>query len=205
MPDEGSVTRWIAGLRAGDEAALGRIFERYWPWLVRLASAGLHGRRPHAADAEDAAQEAFWGFYRSIQAGRLPLLRTRDDLMALWTVIAVRKAAGLVQHDRRLKRGGGALRGESVLDLLASEGARGIEQVGEAGPSPEEQALLKECYERYVGGLPEPMRAVAEPLLAGRTHREIAEALGCSVRSVERKVPLILARWQEMAKELGDA
>jgi DNA-directed RNA polymerase specialized sigma24 family protein len=47
--------------------------------------------------------------------------------------------------------------------------------------------------------LPDRLRAVAERYLGGSTNKETAAALGCSERTVERKVALILERWQEMA------
>jgi DNA-directed RNA polymerase specialized sigma24 family protein len=48
--------------------------------------------------------------------------------------------------------------------------------------------MLRDCYERYVGGLPPGLRPVAEMCLAGMTHREIAAAIPCAVRTVERKM-----------------
>ena len=135
MSSGGSVTHWIAELKAGDEAALEKLRRRYWPFLVELAAKKLKGAPRRAADEEDVAQDAFWGFYRSFKNGRFPKLENRYDLLALLTIITARKAAHQIERDGRQKRGGGQERGESALDVLASShsDARGIEQVASPG------------------------------------------------------------------------
>jgi DNA-directed RNA polymerase specialized sigma24 family protein len=75
-----------------------------------------------------------------------------------------------------------------------------LEYLAEApGPTPLEQALLNDCYQRYLTALPEPLREIAELNLSGRTHKEIATQMGCVVRTVERKLALISEKWQKMA------
>src|SRR5262245_61640964 len=43
MPSDGSVTRWLGALQAGDPAAAQQLWERYFQRLVALARAGLQG------------------------------------------------------------------------------------------------------------------------------------------------------------------
>jgi DNA-directed RNA polymerase specialized sigma24 family protein len=112
------------------------------------------------------------------------LLASRENLLALLTTIIARKAA-------RKARG---------PDLTGVEEGSLLEELAEeSGDSPLEQALLNDCYQRFVGELPETLRPIAEMSLAGMTHREIAAAIPCAVRTVERKMARIMARWQEMA------
>jgi FixJ family two-component response regulator len=68
----------------------------------------------------------------------------------------------------------------------------------ERGRTPQEEAILKDSYCHFVEGLPAKLRDFAELYLAGCTQREIAEQLHCGLRTAERKVALILAKWQEM-------
>ena len=42
-------------------------------------------------------------------------------------------------------------------------------------------------------------RPFAEMSLAGLTHQDVAAAIPCAVRTVERKMALILQRWQDLA------
>ncbi|MBI3466975.1 MAG: RNA polymerase subunit sigma-70 [Planctomycetes bacterium] len=203
MSSGGSVTHWIAELEAGDEAALEKLRRRYWPFLVELAAKHLKGTPRRAADEEDVAQDAFWGFYRSFKNGRLPKLQNRHDLLALLTLITTRKAAHQVERDRRLKRGGGQERGESALDVLASShsDARGIERVASATLGPDEQVMARDTYEHFVNRLPEDLRPIAEAWLGGSSHREIAKMLNCAVRTVDRKLLIILDELQKLAAD----
>jgi len=190
MSSGDSVTMWLGRLKAGEETALAKLHKRYWPFLVALARKRLRGTPSRAADEEDVAQAAFWSFYRGLKDGRVRQLDNRNDLLALLTHFVACKAVNQIQHEVGVqKRGGGRGQGDSALKVLAEE----------AEPSPLEQALLSDCYVRYMNGLPEKFRAIAELYLAGYTHKEIAAQLGCVERTVERKIPLLLARWQQMA------
>jgi DNA-directed RNA polymerase specialized sigma24 family protein len=202
MSPGGSVSTWISQLKAGDEAALGKLHTRYWPLLVGLARRKLHGAPCRAADEEDVAQQALWEIYQGLRGGRLARLSSRHHLLALLTHVIACRASNQVKHELGVrKRGAGRVRGERVLDGPADSGdtRRGLQQVEDPGPSPQEIALLHESYQRYVGGLPEKLRPFAELYLASLTHQEIADRLGCTGRTVDRKIALILARWRGWA------
>ena len=53
MSTRGSITHWIAEVKGGDDPALGKLFQRYWPYLVRLAQRKLRNVPARVADAED--------------------------------------------------------------------------------------------------------------------------------------------------------
>lgn len=203
MSSAGSVTHWISQLREGDQAALRKLHERYWPLLVRRARRKLQGTPSLGGDEQDVAQEAFWGFYEALSHGRLPRLRTRHDLWALFMVITARRAAKWLDRAHAVKRGQGRVGGGSAIGLAddsADEAKCDAAPVDRRHP-PDEEAMLHDCYEHYLGALPDGLRPVAELYLAGFTYPEIAERLSCSIRTVERKVPMILKRWQALAAE----
>jgi RNA polymerase sigma factor (sigma-70 family) len=194
-----SVTAWIGQLKAGQDEALGRLHQRYWPLLVATARGKLAGGVPRGGDEEDVAQEAFWSFYRSVRNGVVPQLNNRRDLLALLTHIVACKAVNQIKHDGVQKRGGGRVVGEAALDGPGS--LAGLDQVAEGAVSPAEQAALTDCYHFYLRRLPEALRPVAELHLAGLTNKEIGRELGCAERTVERKLALLKEKWRAWAAE----
>jgi RNA polymerase sigma factor (sigma-70 family) len=192
MSSNGSVTAWIGQLQAGEEDALKKLLGRYRKCLVARARRRLKGVRG-LDDEEGVVQEAVWSFYRRLKAGQEFRLTSRHDLLALLTHIIACKAVNLIDHELCDKRDIRKLRGESALAILADSGE----------PTPLEQAVLDDCYRHCVSALPDKLRDVAELHLAGYTHKEIAARLGCVERTVERKMALILRKWQEIAEQ-GD-
>jgi RNA polymerase sigma factor (sigma-70 family) len=204
MASEGSVTQLIQGFCDGDGEAFASLHARYWPILVQIAHRKLHGAPPRAADEEDVAQQAFWSFYRSVRTGHLPNLANRHDLLAALTHVTACKAINQIERELgTLKRGKGRVRGESALDHLAGQSSMraGLQQVAGTAHLPDEQALLRDCYDHYLNRLPEQVREVARLHLAGSSNREIAEELDCVERTVERKLALLRSLWQTLATE----
>jgi DNA-directed RNA polymerase specialized sigma24 family protein len=202
MPQTGSVTTWVGQLRAGNHAAAQQLWQRYFSRLVGLARGRLQGLRRGAKDEEDVALSAFDSFCRAAERGRFPRLEDRDDLWQVLMTITARKAADLRQKERRLKRGGGKVRGESALDgLLGPEdGGAGIEQVVGAEPTPELAAEVADEVQRLLGLLPnDEVRSVALAKLEGYTNAEVAGRLGCAEATVERRLGLIRSLWKESA------
>jgi DNA-directed RNA polymerase specialized sigma24 family protein len=191
MSADGSVTRWLGLLRAGDEGAAQALFERYFRRLVGLARMKLRRSPPRAADEEDVALSAFDSFCRAAEQGRFPRLHDRDDLWRLLLVITRRKAAHLLRDERRLKRGGAAAAAaedENLLDELLSR-----------EPSPEFAAELADESRHLLGLLHDApdLEAVAVARLEGYTVEEIAARLDYAGRSVKRKLKLIRSTWEK--------
>jgi DNA-directed RNA polymerase specialized sigma24 family protein len=194
MTAEASVTQWLGRLKAGDQEAATDIWRRYFEQLVRLARDRLRGARRRVADEEDVGLSAFESFCRRAREGRFPQLDDRHDLWRLLVVITARKALDLVNHERRLKRGGGDTRGESAL--LGPEGTPAIEQVLGREPTPEFACRVAEECRRLLDCLgSEELRAVALWKMEGYTNAQIAAKLDCVSKTVERKLRLIRSIW----------
>jgi DNA-directed RNA polymerase specialized sigma24 family protein len=108
----------------------------------------------------------------------------------------------LIRDERRQKRGGGAVLGESALRGPGDppdEGG-GLEQVLAREPTPALAAQLVEEYQRLLDRLDDPeLRAVAVWKMAGDSTEEIAAKLRRSPRSVERKLQVIRRLWEDEA------
>jgi DNA-directed RNA polymerase specialized sigma24 family protein len=193
----GSVTHWINLLVAGETAAAQPLWERYFRRLVGLARARLQGTPRRAADEEDVALSAFDSFCRGAAAGRFPRLADRDDLWRVLVVATARTAIDLHQHQRRQKRGGGRVRGESALVCPGGEG-EGLAAVVGDEPTPDFAAqVAEECRVLLERLGDEELRAVALWKMEGYGNEEIAEKLGCVPRTVERKLRVIRGLWEQ--------
>jgi DNA-directed RNA polymerase specialized sigma24 family protein len=200
MSSFGSVTRWIARLKAGEHAAAQKLWQRYSLRLVHLARARLRDAPRRAADEEDVALGAFDSLCRGAEAGRFPRLSDRDDLWRLLVVLTARKAANLAKHERRIKRGGGRVLAEAELALPSdgSEDFEGLEAIIGDEPTPEFAAQVGEECRRLLDALGDPqLRDIATMKLEGYTDEEVAARLGCTDRTVRRRLQLIRKLWEK--------
>lgn len=196
--DRGSVTRWLGDLKEGDAKAAQPLWDRYFERLVRLARRRLHGAQgPGTGDEEDAALSAFHSVCAGAARGHFPQLTDRDDLWRLLVVVTARKAAEQSRRARRLKRGGGV-----VLDEAGLRGgddpdrAEGLEMIVGPEPTPEFAAMVVEESGRLLDALGDDgLRQVALWRLEGYTGGEIAARLGCTRRTVVRRLGLIREIW----------
>ncbi len=199
MPSDGSVTHWLQQLREGDAAAVQPLWERYFRRLVGLARARLRDAPRRAADEEDVALSAFDSFCQGVEAGRFPQLHDRDNLWRVLVTLTARKAIDHARTERRRKRGGGAVLDEAALGDRSGGVAAvaALEDIVGREPTPEFAAELAEECRRLLDTLPDAgLRDVAVWKMEGFTNAEIAERLGCGLRSVERKLRLIRAAWE---------
>ena len=198
MLTSGSVSGWIDLLKAGDQAAAQPLWERYFHRLVALARSKLPDMRRRAADEEDVALSAFDSFCRGAEAGRFPQLADRDDLWRLLFTLTARKAFDQLRDETRLKRGGGAVLGQSALAAPGASSEGNFEWFVGREPSPESAAMVADECRRLLTGLSsEELRSIAVWKMEGFTNEEIAAKLNCATTTVERKLQRIRAHWCE--------
>ena len=206
MSVDESVSVWIAGLRQGDERAAQQLWQRYFQQLVRLAGRKLPGNVKREFDEEDIALSAFHSLCAGVTHGRFPELNDRDNLWSLLVVITARKAQHRIRDMLAQKRGGGQVRGESVFAGNGTTAERvGIDQVIGAEPTPEFALQVAEESELLLTFLEDDsLRAIARLKLEGYTNREVAEKLGCGLRTVGRGLGLIRKLWMVRCEGEGD-
>jgi DNA-directed RNA polymerase specialized sigma24 family protein len=200
MHAEASVTHWIDKLKAGDPDAAQKLWERYFRRLVGLARKKLRAAPRRAADEEDVALSAFDSFCRGAEQDRFPQLHDRLDLWQLLVLLTARKAIDLAQHERRQKRGGGALLDEAALPYPVDSSAQGapLEQFAAPEPTPAFAAQVAEECRRLLERLDSAdLRQVALLKVEGYSNEEIAAQLGCGLRTVERRLRLIRTMWKQ--------
>jgi DNA-directed RNA polymerase specialized sigma24 family protein len=197
VSDDGSITRWFGSLQAGNREAAQALWRRFASRLIGLARARLRTAPRRAADEEDAVLSAFDSFCRGTEQGRFPQVQDRGDLWNLLVAITVRKVSDQVQHERRQKRGGGAVLGEA--DLARGSGDdRAFEDIIGREPTPQLAAEMAEQCHRLLELLQdEDLRSIALLKMEGYTNDEIAARLDCVRSTVQRKLNLIRSRWEQ--------
>lgn len=203
---EHSVTLWIAQLKSGDQNAATPIWKRYFDQLVRVAGRKMGSSSRRQADEEDVALSVFDSLCRGAAAGRFEQLTDRDDLWRLLVAITGQKSVDQIRRQMSQKRGGGNVRGDSIFSGTAPGEPAGFEQFLSEEPTPEFIALVEEQRGRLFAILRDDVqREIARMRLEGYTNEEIAEKLGISLRTVERKLGLIREVWErEIVSEEAD-
>lgn len=182
---EDSVTHWLHGLKTGDSVAAQALWDRYFGQLVRIAEAKLqHIARD--ADGEDVALSAMKSVMIGIRNDRFPSVSDRASLWPLLVTITARKAITEMRRQLRKKR-----------KVTATISLAEIEDYVGRNPSPEFAAQVADELGRLVSALDDPtLTLVAVRKLEGATHQEIANELGCSAKTVLRKLNRIRREWE---------
>jgi RNA polymerase sigma factor (sigma-70 family) len=200
VSSDASVTTWLGQLRQGNTAAAQELWQRYYTRLVEVARQRLRGTSRQAADEEDVALSAFHSFCQAAALDRFPRLGSRDDLWQVLVMLTARKACQERLRQSAQKRGG--QRDDEGGRLCPTFEDRDLEEVLGSEPSPELAVMLAEEFQRLLTLLPdEDLRQVARLRLEEYTNPEIAGRLGCSERTVERKLALVRGFWEEAAAE----
>lgn len=202
MPTPLSVTDWLDQLKdANASDAQQAIANRYFDKLAGIARSRLPASARRTADEEDIALSTLNSFFIATREGRYPDLRDRTDLWSLLLRITICKSINLAQREFATKRGGGQVRGDSALSAQGG----GFDLFASGDPTPASIAELREMIDELMDQLEnERLREIAQLRLAGHSNREIAAALQCAERTVERKLMRIRHHWtllSETSKE----
>src|SRR5688500_3677262 len=142
----GSVTCHFKQLHNNDACAVVALWKRYFDQLARHCQSRLAALPSRAVSGEDVSLSALDSFFRRAKRGEFKELEDRKQLWSLLFAIAMRKTANVVKSERRDKRGGGEVVGESVLGGRESIGT--LEQEVSKEPAPELVVALREALGR---------------------------------------------------------
>jgi RNA polymerase sigma factor (sigma-70 family) len=186
------VTGVFARFRAGDREAAGQLWRQYFPRLIALARHTLSGRPQQAADADDAVQSAFVSFWQRAQRDGFSGPLHRENLWNLLGVITVRKALKHQERERAKKRGGGRVLNDAGPAGHAENCSLQLAQALGELPAHEFDLFCEELLLM----LDDEPRRIALLRLLGHGTAEIAAALDCTQRRVQRKLNLVRLRWE---------
>lgn len=165
-PQSLSGAEWVARVRAGDIALFEQTFRVFLPRLVIYLSRFVATR----AAAEDIVHDLFLALWRTRDT-----LEIRESMTTYLYAAARHRALDVLKHERVVQRWA----------------ERNGQPEADPGPSPERvaaQSELAAAVASAVSALPPRGRAIFDMKQQGLTHREIATALGVSVKTVETHI-----------------
>lgn len=193
-----SVSLLLQQLRKGDDAATSDLWKRYVGKLLPLARRRLIGLRGADVDEDDVLVSVFDRFFRAAKEDRFAKLENRDDLWQILLMLTERRVADQYRRSHAEKRGGGDVmaledihRGASTADAVRELADRAVNPDLAAEFADQLRAALERLQE-------ESTREVAILRMEGHSVSEIAEQLGISLSSAERKLRLIRQVWTEL-------
>lgn len=190
-----SFSEWLARLCQGDSAATSRLWETYFERMVLLARKQLRGTTRAVRDEEDVALSAFHSFCLGIRQGRIQINQNDVNLWPLLVTITMNKAVDQIRHTNRLKR-----RGNVPGPDPSQSNTDKVNQIISREPSAEMIAAATESFDRLLRilDLTEDLqlREIATASIQGDSPAEIASTLGCSHRTVQRKLKTIRCLWE---------
>jgi RNA polymerase sigma-70 factor (ECF subfamily) len=182
--DEGPSDRsLLRQVRHGDQEAARLLYQRY---AHRLRALARSRRLPDLAgrvDDDDIVQSVFGSFFRGVIRGSYDVPAGKE-LWHLFLAITLNKIRAKGVYHRAAKR-----------DVRQTTGDERIDRSPDVLSDDNQAAsVLRMSVEEELGRLPERHREVIRLRMENHEVEEIAKALGCSKRSVERMLQEARAR-----------
>lgn len=187
-----SITYWFEQLRRGNPDAAAKLWDRFFDRLVAASRAEMQNTNRRVADEEDIAAGVMAALCACADRGKLPMI---DDRKSLWRLLLTWTRHDIADHvraQRRIKRGGGNVRGDSALGSM-----EGFDKIADQTPSPELLMQMQEQYVSLLAKLPDAvLQKIAVAKMEGHSTDEIALSLGVATRTIQRKLELIRDCWR---------
>lgn len=202
--DATPVTIWLRQLEAGDAQAAQPLYEHFCERLQEIVRKRIPANVRTAYDQDDATASAFHSLFLGVRERRYQF-DDRTDFWRLLMTIAERKVAKRVRYETRSKRDVRRVVQNSVFAvtpaLSAEDVSAGVESLAGREPTPEFAAEIAETCESLLASLPDDKsRQIALLKLENHTAEEIAAKLGCTRRTVQRKLLVIRRTWQHASE-----
>jgi RNA polymerase sigma factor (sigma-70 family) len=186
VDSQGSISQWLDGVKQGDTVAAQELWNRYFAQLVRVAMNRLRTLSRNET-GEDVALSALKSAMIGMQENRYPEVADRNSLWPLLVIITARKAITEMRRQLARKR-----------TITAEVHLSDVQEYLGVDPTPTFAIEVADMLEHLVLKFEDPMlRLIAQRRLEGWSHDEIAEEVGCSSRTVIRKLKRIRQEWEE--------
>ena len=198
--NDAPVTVWLRQLEVGDSEAAQPLYQHFCSRLQEMARLRIPASVRSAYDQDDVAVSAFHSVFLSVRKQKYEL-NDRSDFWRLLLTIAERKIAKRIRYELQDKRDVRRVVRNSVFLRTPTEAAdaapNAMESLAGTEPTPEFAAEVSETCESLFDSLPDDTsRKIAQLKLENHTADEIAAKLGCTRRTVQRKLLVIRKTWQ---------
>ncbi len=196
-PTNSTISECFLRLVAGDNQAIGELWNNYFEQLSRVAKKQIGNVPRRAFDEEDVVVSVFECLRKGAQDGRFAEMLDRNELWKLLVTITRQKAIDRVRRELADKRGGGITRGESAFGETEQNVNYGINELLGDTPTPDSLVEMEEEKNRLLAILrDDSLRQVTVLRMQGYNQKEIADQLGVTSRTIQRKFDLIRNAWQ---------
>lgn len=202
MMKDDAVSLWLEELKQGDDSAARKLWDHF---VLRLYEAARKKLRPDSRrvyDEQDAAQSAFYALCAGVSAGRFPDLTDRTSLWRLLLVITARKIANRHRYDCQEQRDVRRINTHSRFQT--ADGSEFLQKLPAREPSPEFELEFLEMCGSLFEGLDPQLQHIGRLKIEGFSDQEIADQVGCTRRTVRRKVERIRRNWEDSPKDQDD-
>ncbi|MBK9336999.1 MAG: RNA polymerase sigma-70 factor [Lewinellaceae bacterium] len=170
-------------LRAGDTAALRRLFDRHYPLLL----GDMYSYLPDEETCKDLAQDIFVELWRKRET-----LDIHSSLRAYLRRAAINRALNYIKTNRR-----------TVLEDSSSWEDQADTSLQDIGRK-DEQEHLETALHKAIDQLPEKCRLVFSlSRFEHLSHRQIADQLGISVKTIENQITKAMRLLREAMLHYG--
>ncbi len=174
---------WLEKLRNGEERALRALFDRYYGAIVR----DIYRLIPDSDTCKDLVQEVFVELWRKKES-----LEIQVSIYAYLRRAAVNKALNHIKSNKRY-----VFEEPDKQNQIKDSSAQDIAQK-------EHQGNLEDALHKAIETLPEKCRAVfALSRFEHLSHKEIAEKLGISVKTIENQITKAMKMLREALSDEG--
>ncbi|MCA9013780.1 MAG: HTH domain-containing protein [Planctomycetaceae bacterium] len=180
----GSISALINAWTVNEGAAVERLEQEYFQRLRALAQRVLQGFPGAGVEADDVVQSALKSLCRFMRKQASPRDKDRDDLWRLLCHLVVCKSRKRMKSQTRGLPGGQV---RPMTDFENPDHDFQLEAALQQVSTDEFELIVHDAIDQ----LDEPLKRIAIMIMEGCTQAEMAVRLGCSRRTIIRKIELL--------------
>lgn len=198
---ESRLVNWYASLDSVENQAAERLWSLYFARMVGVARSKLSNFKRATLDEEEIALSAFKSFCLALRAGNAVADQSNVNLWPLLVTLTLNKAIDHIRRENRQKRGGPKASGDAGPGR-ATDSSSWNELVSK-DPSPDSLAAATESFDQLLQTLDatgDPtLREITLLSISGHSSTELADRMGCTPRTIQRKLKTVRAIWERQS------